>query len=98
MDEKILTGIVLDEHVHLSLEEVCEACSCRTAWVVELVEYGIVEPVNPETQQWHFSGTALARAHIARRLQTDLGVNLAGVALALDLLEKIDELSRPQRP
>jgi chaperone modulatory protein CbpM len=36
----------------------------------------------------------LRRARLAVRLERDLEVNLAGVALALDLLEEIDRLRR----
>ncbi|MBT9477058.1 MAG: MerR family transcriptional regulator, partial [Polaromonas sp.] len=40
----------------------------------------------------------LQRARVALRLQTDLDVNLAGAALALELLDELDELrARVQR-
>jgi chaperone modulatory protein CbpM len=95
MENKTLTGILLDEQVILSLEQICDACSCRSDWIVELVEQGILVPLTQERDQWHFTGSSLARAHIARRLQRDLDINLAGVALALDLLEEIETLRRP---
>jgi chaperone modulatory protein CbpM len=34
----------------------------------------------------------MRRARVASRLQGDLGINLAGVALALQLLDEIEEL------
>jgi chaperone modulatory protein CbpM len=95
MENKTLTGILLDERVILSLEEICVACSCRSDWIIELVEQGILVPLNQERDQWRFTGSSLARAHTARRLQRDLDINLAGVALALDLLEEIEALRRP---
>lgn len=42
--------------------------------------------------QWRFSGAALGRARLALRLSRDLEVNAPGVALALDLIDEIDEL------
>jgi chaperone modulatory protein CbpM len=40
----------------------------------------------------------LQRARVALRLQNDLDVNLAGAALALELLDELDELrARVQR-
>ncbi|WP_293469970.1 chaperone modulator CbpM [Polaromonas sp.] len=40
----------------------------------------------------------MQRARVALRLQTDLDVNLAGAALALELLDELDELrARVQR-
>lgn len=92
MTKKVLTGTLLDEKVHLSLTEISDACSTRTEWVVELVEEGILKPSGKERSHWRFSGNSLSRAHTARRLQHDLEINLAGVALVLDLLEQIEAL------
>ena len=92
MTKKILTGTLLDEQLHLSLIEISDACSRRTEWVVELVEEGILEPLGEGRDQWRFPGKSLSRANAAMRLQRDLGMNLAGVALALDLLEEIASL------
>ena len=39
-----------------------------------------------------FPSSSLRRARIRLHLQRDLGVNLTGAALALDLLERIEEL------
>ena len=92
MAEKVLTGILLDERTELTLGELCQACSRSSAWVIELVEEGVLEPLGQEQSQWRFPGTSLQRARTAMRLQQDLNVNLAGVALALDLMEEIDAL------
>lgn len=89
---KTLTGTVLDDRVHLSLEEVCAACSVRTDWVVDLVNEGILEPSGDRRTEWKFSGSVLSRVQVARRLQSDLGINLAGIALAIDLLEEIEKM------
>ncbi|MBC8379409.1 MAG: MerR family transcriptional regulator, partial [Planctomycetes bacterium] len=45
-----------------------------------------------EIYLWRFSGSSLVRVRSAQRLQRDLGVNLAGIALALDLIEELDNL------
>ncbi len=92
MTKKILTGTLLDDQLHLSLIEISEACASRTEWVVELVEEGILEPLGADRDHWRFAGESLSRASTARRLQRDLGMNLAGVAMALDLLEEIASL------
>lgn len=92
MTQKTLTGVLLDERVELSLVEISRACTTSTEWVIELVDEGVLEPVDPQQAQWRFSGTALQRARTARRLQEDLKINLAGVALALNLMEEIEAL------
>jgi chaperone modulatory protein CbpM len=52
----------------------------------------VLEPVGQEQAQWRFSGTSLLKARAAMRLQHDLEINLAGVALALDLIDEIEAL------
>ncbi len=94
MTEKILTGVVLDEGAELTLSDLCRACSGSSTWVIELVEEGVLEPAGAERSSWRFSGTCLTRARLARRLQRDLDINVAGVALALELLEEIEVLRR----
>jgi chaperone modulatory protein CbpM len=92
MNQKTLSGILLDEHLELSLNDLCRACSSSTEWVIELVEEGALEPIGQEQSGWRFTGTSLRRAQTAMRLQRDLGINLAGIALALDLLDEIETM------
>jgi len=92
MPTKILNGVLIDEQVRMSLGEICRACSRHAEWVIELVEEGVLEPTGPSPEQWRFPPDALQRALVARRLQRDLDINLAGVALALDLLDEINTL------
>ena len=92
MKRKTLTGILLDERSEWSLSELSQACSSSTEWVIELVDEGVLDPTGNEYAHWRFSGISLQRARAARRLQYDLDINLAGVALALDLMEEIASL------
>ena len=92
MKIKPATVTVLDESVELSLKDMCRVCNCHAEWIVELVEVGVLDPVGNEQEQWHFSGPSLKKAHTAMRLERDLGLNLEGVALALDLMEELTEL------
>ncbi len=92
MPTKILNGVLIDEQIRMSLGEICRACSRHAEWVIELVDEGVLEPTGPSPEQWYFPPAALQRALVARRLQRDLGINLAGVALALDLLDEINTL------
>ncbi|MEH6832440.1 MAG: chaperone modulator CbpM [Sulfitobacter sp.] len=78
----------------LSLEDLCRFCQAEETWVVELVEYGVLEPIGSTRGNWRFVGTSIVRAKKAHRLNRDLGVNTAGVALVLDLLEERDAILR----
>ncbi len=92
MDKDILIGPILDEEISLTMGELTRACSVRTEWIVELVEEGILEPSGRDNSHWIFSGLSLRRALIVRRLQRDLGANIAGAALALELMDEIEGL------
>ena len=92
-----LTGIVLDEELSLTLHEVCEVCGIEESVVIEMVDEGVAEPLDPSAVLWEFSGIAVARLRTAHRLQRDLRINLAGAALALDLLEEIRRLESARR-
>jgi chaperone modulatory protein CbpM len=85
------TIIVLDEQ-EISLADLTRACRVHAEWVMELVDEGVIEPRSGAAPQWRFSATTIVRVEKARRLQSDLGVNLPGIALALQLLERIDAL------
>jgi chaperone modulatory protein CbpM len=88
----LLSGDVLEENVELTLADLCRACRLPAEQVYELVEEGVVEPVGRDPGSWRFQGVSLHRVRIVLRLQRDLGVNLAGAALALDLLEELEQL------
>ena len=92
MTQQMLNGILIDDETELSLNDLCKVCSSSAEWIIELVEEGALEPIGYQQTQWRFSGVSLQRARTAMRLQRDLGLNLAGVALALDLLEQIETL------
>lgn len=85
------TGTVLEED-SLSLGEISLACGAHADWIIGLVEESILEPQGNEICSWRFSGTSLLRARSAQRLERDLGVNIAGIALALDLLGELENL------
>jgi len=90
--DTLISGLLLDEDIELSLADLCQACSRHAEWVIELVEEGVLEPTGRTRSEWRFSGVSLQRAQAACRLQHDLGINLAGIALVLDLLDEIETL------
>lgn len=91
-----LSGVILDEQHVLTLTEFSHACAVQTGYIIELVDEGLLVPENPsrerEPHAWRFTGTQMRRARTAVRLQNDLGINLAGVALAMQLLDEMEAL------
>ncbi len=89
----VFSGTVLEEEVAtLSTAELCRACGVHAELIVEYVEYGILEPRGREMAAWRFSAVSLRRAQRALRLQHDLDINAAGIALALELLDEVSVL------
>lgn len=86
----LLTGDVLEEDVEMTLAELCRACQVSAETVFELVDEGVVEPMGQDPEIWHFHGINVRRVRCVQRLQNDLGVNIAGAALALELLEELE--------
>ena len=91
-NQTILTGMIVEDTTEFTLGELSRACGKPSEWILALVEEGVIEPVGTEQTHWHVAGYCLRRVRIVERLQTDLGINLAGVALALELLEEVEEL------
>lgn len=92
--EGSLYGEIFEEYAVLSVDELSRLCSVDRTYIVELVEEGVLNVLEVGAQEWRFPGAALRRARTALRLQRDLEINLAGVALALELLEELDRLRR----
>ncbi len=88
----LLSGEVLEEELELTLAELCRVCRVPAERVFELVEEGVVEPRGRGPARWRFRGLSVWRVRCALRLEQDLGVNVAGAALALDLLEELDAM------
>lgn len=88
----VIVGHIVEEEAPLSLAQLCALCGAGRAQILALVEEGVLEMTSPAEPR--FAGTALRRAKIALRLQRDLGVNTAGVAVVIELLERIEMLER----
>jgi chaperone modulatory protein CbpM len=88
----MLTGIIIDERTSLTLGELCRACGVHAEYIVELVEEGVLDPIGSEPGRWHFPGSEIRHARVALHLQRDLGVNAAGIGVALELLDEIERL------
>lgn len=95
MSEQKITairGTIVEADTALSLGELCRACAVSAEDVLRLVEEGVIEPRGREPRVWRFEAVCVRRVTRAQRLRRDLGLNLAGAALAVDLLEELDRL------
>lgn len=77
----------------LTLSEVCSACAVQNDFLLALLEEGVIEPTEGNApESWRFTTVQVQHVSVAWRLQRDLGVNPAGAALVLQLMEEIQTL------
>ena len=79
----------------LTLHEIALRCGVEQGFVEQLVEFGIIEGHAPDAQT--YAGEVTLRVQRCVRLQRDLGVNLEGAAVIVELLERIESLEHELR-
>ncbi len=92
--ERTLEGQTLEQSLWIDVGDFCAWLHVERTWVAELVEAGVLEPGGSGPERWTFRAADLGRARKVVRLVNDLGVNLAGAAVILDLLEERSQLER----
>jgi chaperone modulatory protein CbpM len=96
-EDQALHGAIFEESAVLTVKDLSRICAVDERHIVEFVEEGVLHVVETTAAEWHFTGAALRRARLALRLERDLELNLAGVALALELIEELQRLRREVR-
>jgi len=84
--------IIEDNENNITLGHVCNKCKTTPEMIIKMVNEGILSPRGDRKIKWRFSFSAIDTILKVQRLQNDLNVNLAGAALVLHLLEKVDRL------
>jgi len=88
-DGDILRAQFLDDDDWLRIDEICTRLSVERQWIVEMVELGALDPHGGlEPAAWVFPRRELPRVLAMTRLVTDLGVNLTGAAIIVELVEE----------
>ena len=86
------SALILEEQDDLTLSDLSQAYAVNATWIVQLVDAGVIVPHGREPHRWRFNGRHLHLTGVALRLQRDLGINLAGIALVLQLYEELETL------
>ncbi|HAZ7572691.1 chaperone modulator CbpM [Legionella sp. PATHC032] len=90
--DNLLIGMLIEETTTISFIEVCQKYHIPEELFIEMIEQGLFPDQPSDPQKIALGQKELRRLESAFRLHRDLGINLPGVALALDLLEKIDHM------
>jgi chaperone modulatory protein CbpM len=75
-----------------TLHEICDICQSSVDRIRELIDYGVINPIAESSTEWRFTIRSVAQARRAFRLERDLELNLAGIALALELIDENEQL------
>ena len=80
-----------------TLDALAAHAGLHPAIVERFVDFGLVRPISRKDAEMLFDASALSRVRSISRLRSTLGINLAGVSVVLDLVDKVCALQRENR-
>ena len=92
MKLELTEAVWLDERGSVTLLELAECSGLSEAELRDLVELGVLEPLDSDAAEWNFGSRCIVAARTARRLRSDFELDTHGLALVLSLLERIEAL------
>lgn len=87
-----VVGSPVRGQLRLTSSELAAAVGVSEATLARLVRSGLVEPVSADANE--FTADTAVRLKRMLRLHDDLDVDLAGAAIIVDLLERMERLER----
>jgi DNA-binding transcriptional MerR regulator len=82
-----------DRHL-LTTDALAASARLHPALVEKFVEAGLLDPVEQQGEFLLFDPSAVGRLRMIERLRRDTGANLPGIAIILDLVERLAMLQR----
>lgn len=84
---------VVEVEVEFTIAQLSQASGCNDQFLMALVADGVLLPEGADPQRWRFRGECLRVTRTASRLARDFEMDTAGIALVLDLLQRIENLN-----
>lgn len=97
MEKEIIIIADYSQQQTLNLSDLCHLTGLSEEDIYLLIEHEIILPTGNSPKNWQFDMAQLTRINIALRLQRDLEINLPGIALILELLDKLEELEEKNK-
>ena len=90
-----MTYIPLDSNnIYYTLQAVCFTYRLSREEVVEMVSWGIANPIGLDPQRWLFPQKDYDRIGNAIRFNQEMGINIPGAALAIELLDDLEKIRK----
>jgi DNA-binding transcriptional MerR regulator len=80
------------ESNEVTLDKLAALAGMHPALVERFVEYGLIQPAATRGTLFLFDSSKSNRLRSIMRLRNDLGINLQGVAVVLDLVDRLHDL------
>lgn len=87
----------MNEQARVTLEELAALSGLPEAALRELVECGVLVPVDAGEARWSFSAHYVVAVRSAGRLRRDFDLDPSGLAVAFSLLERVRALEEELR-
>jgi len=94
MSEQFIRIVDCDLDQPLTIADVAEIVGARPTLISRLVRLGVLETISDESEEPMLRSRSVLRLRRMARLRRDLGVNFAGAAVIVDLVDRIEELNR----
>ena len=85
---------LVNQEQELTLEVVASRAGIHPAQLRQLVDFGLIQALRRQDAVLLFDASTVPRIRMIHRLRRDLGINLEGVAVVLELLDKLRALQR----
>lgn len=89
MTSLVVESVWLNDTDLCSLEELAEFSGLSAEELADLVEVGAIEPDDRQAPRYLFRSHTIVIARTARRLRDDFELNPHGLAVALNLMQRI---------
>jgi DNA-binding transcriptional MerR regulator len=89
MTDRTYHIILGHEDDQLTLERVAEYAGLHPELIKRFLDYGLIEPRDQTSEVMLFDAVTVLRVRMIQRVRRDMGVNLAGVGVILDLVDRL---------
>jgi chaperone modulatory protein CbpM len=91
-DRRYQIVLCRNEREELTLDALASSAGLHPALVERFVEFGLIEPVERTGRELLFDAATVSRLRLIERLRGEIGINLSGIAVIMNLLDRMRAL------